>query len=254
MSQPIPNRTIPPFVRSVDCSFPHTAVRRPPDAVPVSRWVSYMRASGAPQRKLSREEEEQADRIWAAYDEKREHDEEALLASERKNSAENQRRHAFLRRVQRSLMRSPFAPLFFRIFILLTTVVSLALAADIFRHNRPCKDHSTHTLAIVVNSLSLPYTLYITWDEFFSKPIGLRRARSKLRLMLLDLAFIIFESANISLAFDAGTNTDRELRAPHRKCSEQWGLIVVVLITLTAWIGTFLLSLFRMVYMMDNDR
>ena len=128
----------------------------------------------------------------------------------------------------------------------------LALSADVYGNRRACKDNSTHTLAIIVNTIAIPYSMYITYDEFFSKPIGLRRPRSKLRLLLLDLIFIIFDSANLSLAFDAGTNTDEEFRLPDPTCSEQWGLVVVLLVALLAWVSTFLLSLFRLIYKLEG--
>lgn len=149
-------------------------------------------------------------------------------------------------------MVSPFAPLFFRIFIMATSIVALALASDVYGHNRGCKDNSTHILAVVVNSVAIPYTMYIAWDEFFSAPIGLRRSRSKLRLLGLDLIFIIFDAANLSLAFDAGTNRNSAFRAPNSACSEQWGLVVVLLIALIAWVSTFMLSLFRLIWKLEG--
>jgi hypothetical protein len=258
MSQPIPNRSIPAFVRSVDASFPHTtAPARPEDAVPTSRWTSYMRASGAPQRHLSPSQQRMADDIWAAYDNEEklgtngggEGDDESLLSDERRR----EKRKRMARRAQQNLMISPFAPLFFRTFILVTSIIALALASDVKGNNRGCKDNSTHTLAIVVNTIAIPYTLYITYDEFFSQPIGLRQPRSKLRLLVLDLVFIIFDGANLSLAFDAGTNTDPEFRGgPNQTCSEQWGLVVVLLVALLAWVSTFLLSLFRLIYKLEG--
>lgn len=255
MSKPIPNRTIPAFVRSVDASFPHTSVAPPPDALPNSRWTSYMRASGAPRRHLTPEQRAAADALWSAYDDESKHpqpedgaDNESLLSDQRKR----ERRERYLKRLQRQLMLSPFAPLVFRTFIIVTSIIALALASDVYGNNRGCKDDSTHTLAIIVNTVAIPYTLYITWDEFFSQPIGLRKPRSKLRLLVLDLVFIIFDSANLSLAFDAGTNTEEEFRAPDPKCAEQWGLVVVLLVALIAWVSTFMLSLFRLIYRMEG--
>jgi len=193
-----------------------------------------------------------ADQIWAAYDDEtkveRAEDNESLLSDQRKR----ERRERYLRRLQRQLMVSPFAPLFFRIFIMATSIIALGIASDVYGNNRGCKDTSTHTLAIIVNTIAIPYALYITWDEFFSQPIGLRRPRSKLRLLVLDLVFIIFDSANLSLAFDAGTNTDEEFRAPDPMCAEQWGLVVVLLVALLAWVSTFMLSLFRLIWRIEG--
>lgn len=249
MPNQIPNRTIPPFVRSVDSSFPHTSIQTPSDAVPQSRWVSYMRSSGAPQRQLTPAQRQLADSLWTRYDEKipdRAADQQSLLSTQK-------RIDKFQKRLQRSLMRSPFAPLFFRIFIMATSVIALGLASDIYGNERGCKDNSTHALAVIVNTVAIPYTLYIAWDEFFSRPLGLRRSGSKLRLLVLDLIFIIFDSANLSLAFDAGTNTAKAFRAADPQCKEQWGLVAVLCVALIAWVSTFLLSLFRLIYKLEGE-
>jgi hypothetical protein len=63
-------------------------------------------------------------------------------------------------------------------------------------------------MAIVVDVVAIPYILYITWDEYTGKPLGLRSPKAKIRLVLLDLFFIIFESANLALAFAALTDNN----------------------------------------------
>ena len=56
-------------------------------------------------------------------------------------------------------------------------------------------------MAIIVDAVAMVYLLYITYDEYTGKPLGLRPAKAKMRLIFLDLFFIVFDSANLSLAF-----------------------------------------------------
>lgn len=245
MSDPIPNRTIPPFVRSVDDTFPSPPAS-PPTALPVSKWVTYMHSSGAPKRTVSPTRRKIAQDIWKDYDEKREQrakDQETLLRSTSPRSRRLETRRNFITNSMRFLMRSPWAPLVFRVFVISDSIIALGIAARIVRDGERCLDKPTHYLAIIVNSIAVPYTCYISWDEFFSKPLGLRRSRSKLRLLVLDLVFIIFESSNLSLAFDA---LDRD-------CDTQIGLVLVLSITLIAWVSTFLLSLYRLMFKVEGD-
>ena len=107
-------------------------------------------------------------------------------------------------------------------------------------------------MAIVVDAIAIPYILVITYDEYFSKPLGLRPAAAKLRLVLLDLIFIIFESANLALAFEsmAGLNGTCEVevdKLQEATCSKSKSLAGVLFIALLAWLFTFTISMFRMV-------
>ena len=107
-------------------------------------------------------------------------------------------------------------------------------------------------MAIIVDAIAIPYILVITHDEYFSKPLGLRPPAAKLRLVLLDLAFIIFESANLALAFESMAGTDGSCVAQTEgsqkaACSKSKSLAAVLLIALVAWLFTFTISMFRMV-------
>lgn len=108
-------------------------------------------------------------------------------------------------------------------------------------------------MAIVVDVVALPYILYITWDEYTGKPLGLRSARVKIRLVLLDLFFIIFESANLALAFAALTDDNGSCQLGpangenHIVCSRVKALCVILMIALVAWSMTFAVSIFRLV-------
>ena len=107
-------------------------------------------------------------------------------------------------------------------------------------------------MAIVVDAVAIPYIFIITHDEYFSKPLGLRPPAAKLRLVLVDLAFIVFESANLALAFEsmAGVDGSCEAQADRLRkavCSRSKSLASVLLIALVAWLFTFTISMFRMV-------
>jgi hypothetical protein len=101
----------------------------------------------------------------------------------------------------------PLVPLLLRLIVLSTSTIALGLSASV--HHLSDKyyypQNASTTMALVVDVVAIPYILYITWDEYTGKPLGLRSPKAKIRLVLLDLFFIIFESANLSLAFEALT-------------------------------------------------
>ena len=96
-------------------------------------------------------------------------------------------------------------------------------------------------MAIIVDVVAMLYLLYITYDEYTGKPLGLRSAKSKMRLIFLDLFFIVFDSANLSLAFEAIGYGD----CVQQICSRQKALASVLLIALIAWLLTFAISVLR---------
>lgn len=105
-------------------------------------------------------------------------------------------------------------------------------------------------MAIAVDVVAIPYIGYITWDEYTGKPLGLRSPKAKIRLVLLDLFFIIFESANLSLAFASLVDENGACRADLNGysftiCSRIKALCVILMIALIAWSATFSVSIFR---------
>ncbi|RQM07869.1 hypothetical protein DH86_00000768 [Scytalidium sp. 3C] len=107
-------------------------------------------------------------------------------------------------------------------------------------------------MAIVVDVVAIPYILYITWDEYTGKPLGLRSPKAKIRLVLLDLFFIIFESANLALAFGALTDKDGTCTASGSGynaviCGRVESLCGILMVALLAWSSTFTVSIFRLV-------
>lgn len=117
-------------------------------------------------------------------------------------------------------------------------------------------------MALIVDVVAIVYTFYITYDEYTSKPLGLRSHRAKMRLIFLDLLFIVFDSANLSVAFEALTDEQwacRDGAGPNANlqlgtcplnppiCNRQKALTATLLIALIAWLLTFAISTLRLV-------
>ena len=153
------------------------------------------------------------------------------------------KRRAWYIRAQRTVLRNPIVPMVIRMNVWSFSAVALALACSI--HHITDNDPKTHAtpstnMAIVVDAVALVYLLYITYDEYSGKPLGLRPAKAKMRLIFLDLFFIVFDSANLSLAFEA-IQGDCDFRV----CTRQKALASVLLIALIAWLLTFSISVMR---------
>ena len=82
------------------------------------------------------------------------------------------------------LLNSPTVPLTFRSIIFLLSLLALSLAGNIFyqsrQYNFPQKPSTV--MAIIVDGIALVYIIYITWDEYSGKPLGLRSPKAKIRL------------------------------------------------------------------------
>lgn len=105
-------------------------------------------------------------------------------------------------------------------------------------------------MAIVVDVVAMPYIGYITWDEYTGKPLGLRPPKVKISLVLLDLFFIVFESANLALAFGSltdpnGSCVDGDNGTSFAICSRLQTLSCFLFVALVSWILTFSVSILR---------
>lgn len=118
------------------------------------------------------------------------------------------------------LLNNPMVPLTFRAIIWTLSLVALALAVSVFQHSNDYEvpQKPSTIMAIVVDVVALIYLIWITYDEYSGKPLGLRSPKAKMKLskhspyirmvklltytVMFDLLFIIFDSANLSLAFD----------------------------------------------------
>lgn len=101
-------------------------------------------------------------------------------------------------------------------------------------------------MATIVDGIALFYLIAIIYDEYTGKPIGLRSATAKMRLIFLDLFFIVCDSANLSLALMAVAHLDPKCD----DCYNGWlkGLAGVLLIALLSWILAFAISVLRYVH------
>lgn len=166
------------------------------------------------------------------------------------------KRKVWWKRLQRTMIRSPMIPLVLRSVVWIFSVIALAVAASIHHYTDKANglDNIASTeMAIIVDAIALVYLLYITYDEYSGKPLGLRSARAKMRLIFLDLFFIVFDSANLSLAFEAirqgGICTAGDgLEEDQRLCNRQNTLASVLLTALIAWLLTFSISVLRSVF------
>ncbi|KAL9631124.1 MAG: hypothetical protein Q9164_006063 [Protoblastenia rupestris] len=179
------------------------------------------------------------------------------------------KRRAWYLRLQRTILRSPIVPMVIRMIVFGFSVVALGLATSIHHmtdlQGNPAPSTPSTDMAIIVDAVALVYLLYITYDEYSGKPLGLRSAKAKMRLIFLDLFFIVFDSANLSLAFDAVRNTDcskikdsacerEQLQLFHDVLLRQKALASVLLIALIAWLSTFSISIARWVEIFHGFR
>ncbi|KAL9057534.1 MAG: hypothetical protein Q9162_002266 [Coniocarpon cinnabarinum] len=140
-----------------------------------------------------------------------------------------ERRRAAGPRVHRTLMQNSFVPLVLRLVLIIFVAASLGTSASIFSRtnslNHPfssthpapsslsddsatCQQQPSTYLAVILATVAILYLFYITWDEFSSKPLGLRRSSDKIRLLFLDPIFFVFGAANVSIAMN--TLLDRQ--------------------------------------------
>jgi hypothetical protein len=136
----------------------------------------------------------------------------------------------------------------------MTSTIALALSGSIHHFSKRFEypQSPSTTMAIVVDVVAIPYIGYVTWDEYTGKPLGLRSPKAKIRLVLLDLFFIIFESANLALAFAAYTDNNGACQTGLNGyngiiCRRISTLVGILALALVAWSLTFSVSIFRYV-------
>ncbi|KAK5444305.1 hypothetical protein LTS15_010420 [Exophiala xenobiotica] len=248
-----------------------------------SRWISFARASAYPRETFNGEKVDidylnqhftDYSRPWLAG-----HEDDPEDGSSRYH-AFRRKRKAWYKRAQFTIMRNPFIPLAFRLTTFVFAFVALGLGTSIYHstnrivrcihqspRDRKCRDlvgtgatnyyqDPSGLMALIVDAIAVAYILYITYDEYFSKPLGLRPARAKVRLVLLDLFFVVFQSANLALSFESLTVDQgackvgaAPLTSPRfdAVCSRARALSGVLLISLVAWLMTFSISVLRLV-------
>ncbi|KEY65055.1 hypothetical protein S7711_08445 [Stachybotrys chartarum IBT 7711] len=164
-------------------------------------------------------------------------------------SASRRRRTlALSKRMWNAALRHSLAPLLFRLTVMLTSIVALGIAAQIYiledSADNDSAERTQSIVAVTVDCVAIPYIGYMVWDEYTGKPLGLRSVVSKVALILLDLFFIIFKSASTALAFESlayNNVSAAEVRDLAR------ALATFQLIGLIAWTMTFTVNIFRTV-------
>lgn len=166
------------------------------------------------------------------------------------------------------LLNNPLVPLTLRLFNFIISLASLALACSVFvkSQHTSIPQQPSIIMAIIVQSCALLYLVFISYDEYSGKPVGLRDLKGKMRLIMLDLLFIIFASANLSLAFNTlfdpmwlcknenyiilsdntGGRLDPTMYDPV-VCRRQRGLVSFLMVVLISWIFNFTVSMFRLI-------
>ncbi|KAJ9608250.1 hypothetical protein H2200_007238 [Cladophialophora chaetospira] len=249
-----------------------------------SRWTSFAQPSTYPRENFNSEKVDQGwlNENWTDYKKPwlADHDDDNVEDSTSRYRAFRRKRKVWYKRAQFTVLRNPFIPLIFRMIVLTFAITAMALGASIYhetdkvtrciaqppgersadcidRVGPDAKDYyrdPSGLMAIVVDAIAIIYTIYITYDEYFSKPLGLRRARAKVRLVLLDLFFIVFQSANLALSFESLTVDEGACKngtAPttvgrfDKICDRAETLSSVLLISLVAWLLTFSVSVLR---------
>ncbi|KAJ5554014.1 hypothetical protein N7513_003973 [Penicillium frequentans] len=169
------------------------------------------------------------------------------------------RREIWFKRCHNFFLRSPIAPLILRMTVWCFSLAALALGGTIqyLADKTHERQGASALMAIIVDAVALVYLIYITFDEYTAKPLGLRSATAKARLILLDLFFIVFDSANLGLAFNSlseltGACREAEINQQveprnDQICVRQKALASVLLVALVAWLMTFAISVLRLV-------
>ncbi|KXH37815.1 hypothetical protein CSIM01_08178 [Colletotrichum simmondsii] len=165
-----------------------------------------------------------------------------------KASMKQKRTKTFRQRMWSLILRHYLVPLVFRLTVMFTSIIALAIAARIYEKENAksnvSPERAQSIVAIAVDTVAVPYIGYMLWDEYTGKPLGLRPAVQKIALILLDLFFIIFKSASTSLAFESLVFHNVEA-GQVRQLSQ--ALASFMLAGLLAWTLNFMVNIFRTV-------
>ncbi|KAN0060220.1 hypothetical protein ACQY0O_007549 [Thecaphora frezii] len=116
------------------------------------------------------------------------------------------RRRLWLEWWKNFIIHNPFVPLLIRIVNISFTTATLAVAIKLWRvlHQERATDAvgSSPMVAIVFAPLTLVHIAFQIWLEYFGRPIGLWTVQSKLFYTTIEIIFICFWSAELSLSFD----------------------------------------------------
>ena len=180
----------------------------------------------------------------------------------------DEKRADVLPTMKRLFIHNPLVPLLLRILILIFSVCALALACTIYTKSRQkykgsaIEQQPSTIMALVVQCVAIVYVIYIAYDEYSGKPLGIRNPLGKMKLIMLDLLFIIFMSANLSLTFNTlyddewvcqNDNTPQLAQlgiyypSVSSICRRQRALAAFLFMVLCLWVLTFTISIVRVV-------
>lgn len=93
------------------------------------------------------------------------------------------------------LLNNPMVPLGFRAIIWILSLLALILAVSVFRHSTTYNlaQRPSTIMAIVVDVIALIYLVWITYDEYSGKPLGLRSPKAKMKLSALAFGILLDE-------------------------------------------------------------
>lgn len=177
-----------------------------------------------------------------------------------------EKREEWLPYFKRVFLYNNYIPLCFRVVLICLCVITLGIAIRIFKISKrqyyvtsgitsSVSQQPSTIMAICVQTIALVYLGYITYDEFSSKPLGIRNPVEKMRLILLDLLFIIFSSSNLSLSFNTLYDdrwvcvADEESSSPRVGiiCRLQRSQCAFLFVILCTWVVTFVISIIRVI-------
>jgi len=168
------------------------------------------------------------------------------------------RKRPLLQRIRYQILRNPYVPLVIRLMILTFAATALGISVQL-RHDLKSSAHlvedDSSLMAVIVDAVAIPYICAVTYDEYKAKPIGLRSTNAKLRIILLDLGFIVFESVNVGLVFMAVGGPDQGCDKLANDgssyfanvCGRTQALAGVLVVALFAWLSAFIISILRLV-------
>lgn len=210
-------------------------------------WKEFLKSSAQPRLPDDKSrivDKETMEKMYPGWD----RDMEAQLQDADSKYAKKRRTRTLSKRLLISIMRHPLSPFFFRMGVMVTSIVALGIAAKIFALESGISDvgaeRNQSIVAVAVDCVAIPYIAYMIWDEYTGKPLGLRSAMNKISLILLDLFFIIFKSASTALAFESFIyHTVRQTVLVHSSMA----LAAFMLLGLISWTINFAINIFRTV-------
>ena len=213
---------------------------------PGSPWRNFVRSSEyghLPNEEAQVVDEDEMDRLQPGFN----NPVDIPRSTEFKRSRKT-RTAALYKRFWNGMLRHPLVPLAFRLTVLLTSTIALALGIKIYQaeHGQPDRgaEWTQSVVAIVVDCVAIPYIGYMTKDEYTGKPLGLRSATSKISLVMMDLFFIIFKAASTTLAFEALVYHNATFNLVEKYSR---ALAAFQTVGLISWTMTFTVNVFRLV-------